>query len=161
MLANTIKINVIDRLQAIHAVVRRTYTRFREELDKTTYTGPLHTASMRDLLQVYRSAAKRAGESRGVQKSEQKLTRDVSVANASGTGTIVQPLIVAISWSVPVGCPDADVAEMVNLVHGLSLDPTLVTGHLYDPAETADIYGGTGVDDANGVMWRNVTLGEV
>lgn len=75
-----------------------------ESINRSTYTVDTeHTLTSRSLLQFYRTYAKRSGNSRGASKSAVKLTRDVSVPNADGTGNIVAPLIIEVSISCPIG----------------------------------------------------------
>jgi hypothetical protein len=65
---------------------------------------PAHDqVGLRHQLQFYRTYAKRSGASRGSAKSTVKVTRDVSVPNADGTGNIVLPLIAEVNFSCPVG----------------------------------------------------------
>lgn len=141
MQANNIVIRVIDRLAvASQVVLSRLYKRSREELDKSTYVGPLNSLAARDWLQFYRSAPKRSGESRGTSKSTIKFTIDEAVPNASGSGDIVLPVILEVNFSIPVGCSEATFYELVNRAHGILLDPVLVTNLLYDPATNDTIY---------------------
>lgn len=92
------------------------YERFLEEPNKSTYVGALHTEDDRDMLQLYRTAPKRSGESRGMKRSSVKATVDVSVPNASGSGNIVLPLIAELSVSVPVGTTDAEVIHVLQRI---------------------------------------------
>lgn len=71
--------------------------------DRVTWQGPAHQADNRDLLQMYRTDAKRSGNSRGSRKTKIKLTRDVSCPNADGSGNIKLPVIVELSVSNPLG----------------------------------------------------------
>lgn len=79
-------------------------SRAEETTNRTTYEfTETHTLVARDIVQLYRTYPKRAGESRGCAKCAVKVTTDVSVANASGSGDIVLPLIGEVSFSLPVG----------------------------------------------------------
>jgi hypothetical protein len=79
--------------------------------DKTTYQGAFHMGDIRELLQLYRTAAKRSGTSRGQEKCSVKFTKDVSVLNADGSGNIILPLIGQVSFSVPLGTTDLAMQE--------------------------------------------------
>lgn len=82
----------------------QTYERFAEEVNRTTYVHDTnHTTSMREQIQLYRTFARRSGASRGSRKCSAKITQDVTVPNADGSGSIVLPLISEINFSIPEG----------------------------------------------------------
>jgi hypothetical protein len=90
------------------STTNKVYSRFEEQVNKTTYNGPGHTLSERVTMQFYRTLPKRAGNFLGSAKTAVKFTFDKKVDNADGTGELVAPLIVECSFSVPVGVSPAD-----------------------------------------------------
>lgn len=75
-----------------------------ESVNRSTYMSVGgHTLTSRNLLQLYRTYAKRSGNSRGSSKCAAKFTVDVAVPNADGSGTIVSPSLVEVSISTPIG----------------------------------------------------------
>jgi len=109
MLDNTITVP-FDAVAALAVTTPsyQTYNRFSESLNRTDYHRDDHTVSLRKTLQVYRTPGKRNGESLGIQKSAIKLTWDVAVPNASGTGNITLPFIAEVSFANPVGVSAAN-----------------------------------------------------
>lgn len=81
--------------------------------NRSTYVGPGHTLASRNVLQLYRTFPKRAGTFLGSAKTAVKFTKDISVANADGSGEIQAPLIAELSLSAPVGATDAELLEIV------------------------------------------------
>jgi len=109
--------------------------RHEETTTRSTYVDDAsHSVDSRDIMQLYRTAAKRNGESRGTSKSAVKLTSDVSVPNASGSGDIVLPLIAEVSFSVPVGVTAAQTLELRQQLVAL-LDDDAVMAALNDVLE--------------------------
>jgi hypothetical protein len=118
-----------------------TLARYAESTNRTTYvlstTIPnaelfdtedalAHTPEMRHQVQFYRTFAKRSGNSRGAKKAAMKLTRDVSVPNTAGDGDIVLPLIVEVSFSVPVGTDVAKTQDARHIIARLMQSDTLM-----------------------------------
>jgi hypothetical protein len=96
-----------------------TYTRLEETVNRSTYGeteshtgGHVHSVSMRNQLQFYRTYPKRSGSSRGAAKLTAKWTRDIEVPNADGSGNIVLPLIGELSFSIPVGASHEEVSNL-------------------------------------------------
>lgn len=90
-------------------LVDQAFERTTETLNRSDYIGPGHTLQSRNQFQFYRTLPVRSGNFLGSAKSAVKLTRDKSVPNADGSGNIVAPLIVEVSFSVPVGVSAADI----------------------------------------------------
>lgn len=99
-----------------------TYTRFRQETDKTTYVGADHAVDSREKLEFYRTEPKRSGNYRGSSKTAAKFTLDVSVATVDG-GTIMAPIVLELSSSIPVGADEAVVSELQRRMSVLSYYP--------------------------------------
>lgn len=96
------------------------FTRFESLTNRSTYIGPGHTLQSRNCIQLYRTLPKRAGNFLGSAKTSLKLTVDVEVPNADGTGTIVAPMIVEVSYSIPVGIVPAVIVEGRQTVVAIS-----------------------------------------
>lgn len=108
--------------------------RHEQTPNRTEYIHEDHTISMRKLMHLYRTAPKRNGESRGASKSSVKFTFDREVPNATGDGNLVLPQIVEVSFSIPVGCSEAQTMELRQYVVAL-LDTDAVSGALNDLLE--------------------------
>lgn len=89
----------------------KTYSRFDEVSGRSTYIATNHSPASRDLVQFSRSLPKRAGNFKGVSKSSVKFTRDVNVPGFDSTTTISAPIIIEVSFSVPVGVDASSVLE--------------------------------------------------
>jgi hypothetical protein len=105
MLDNTITLSVDQ--QHTGSTTDIVYTRFEEPLNRSVYNSEDHTYTKRDTLGFYRTLPKRAGKSLGVKKSAVKFTLDQEVPSADGTTTLISPLIVDVSMSLPVGTTPA------------------------------------------------------
>jgi len=112
-------------------VVNAVFTRHSEELNRSIYNEAGHTLASRDTLTFNRTAPKPNGDSRGMARSAIKFTQDVSVANASGDGTIVLPLIGEVSFSVPVGTTPAQTMELRQRIIAI-LDDDAISAPLMD-----------------------------
>jgi hypothetical protein len=108
MQPNTITIPV-DTLNDGSAVVDESWVRFEEFLNRTKYVGEGHSMSNREELTIYRTFPKQAGNFKGVGKSAAKFAMDVQVPGVDGTTTLTAPIIVEISFSIPVGAAPSDV----------------------------------------------------
>lgn len=98
--------------------VNHVYTRFEETQNRSKYIHTNHTLSAKDTLSFYRTLPKPSGNFRGVAKTAAKFSKDYSVTGADGS-TIVAPVIVEISISMPVGISAAN--AMIARQKALSL----------------------------------------
>lgn len=78
--------------------------------NRSTYHGPGHTLEERDKLDLYRTPPTKSGNFRGTAKSSFKFTEDRQVLTVDGL-TTVAPLILEVSFSIPVGVNDLVVKE--------------------------------------------------
>lgn len=102
--------------------------------NRSTYVGPGHTPSSRNMMQMYRTFAVRSGQFLGSEKTNIKFTQDVSVPNADGSGNIVAPMIIEASASFPVGTTAAQkLAFRQHLIAILDRDD--VAGPLHEIQE--------------------------
>lgn len=105
MQPNTITL-AVDELND-STTVDHTFTRYEEFQNRSVYIGESHDISLRDTLSLYRSFPKQSGNYRGTAKTSVKFTTDVSVVGVDGIASIVSPLILEVSFSVPVGVTPA------------------------------------------------------
>lgn len=82
----------------------RVYTADRVQPDAVAYVSPVHTLSSTDKMELGRVYPKPQGSFKGVAKPNVKFTKTVTVNAITGE---TAPLIAAVSFSVPVGTPDA------------------------------------------------------
>lgn len=98
-----------------------TLNRVTAEVTRSQYEfASTHTLLARDILQLYRTFPKRSGNSRGAAKVAMKITTDISVANADGSGNIVLPLIGEVSFSLPVGVTDSQIRILLGRIGKLT-----------------------------------------
>lgn len=91
-------------------VVNETYTRYEEYQNRAVYIGANHLPDDRDTLSIYRTFPTKTGNFKGTAKSAVKFTKDVQVA-AVDSSTITAPIILELSFSVPVGTSTADLVH--------------------------------------------------
>lgn len=81
----------------------KTFRRYDAQPNRTVYIGPNHEPTNRDMITLFRTPAKRAGNFRGVNKTAVKLTTDLNVPGVDMTTYIVAPFILECSFSIPAG----------------------------------------------------------
>lgn len=106
-----------------------TYTRYEENVNRSSYIGAAHTPDNRDLLALYRTFPTKTGNFKGTSKSAVKFTKDIEVAGVDSTTLITAPIIVEVSFSVPVGALAADLKHCRQRVLAL-LDSDLTMDKL-------------------------------
>jgi hypothetical protein len=84
------------------------FTRSQEYVNRTIYTGETHSLVAQDQLTFYRTFPKPSGNFRGTGKSAFKFSQDFSVTGADGLAALTSPVILEVSFSVPVGVAVAD-----------------------------------------------------
>lgn len=82
----------------------RVYTADRVQPDTVAYVSPANTLSSVDKMELARVYPKPQGTFKGVAKPSVKFTKTVTVNATTGE---TAPLIAAVSFSIPVGTPDA------------------------------------------------------
>lgn len=107
---------VVDELNdgEITADVTLVFERFDavSNPNRSIYTGEENTLLQRDQLAFYRSFPKKNGNFNGVAKSAAKFTFDIPVDGADGVTTVVAPILLEMSFSVPVGATAAQVLSL-------------------------------------------------
>lgn len=88
------------------------FKRFEETLNRTIYAGENHAIDARDQLAIYRTAPRKTGNFKGVAKTSVKFTKDFTVLGVDGLANLTAPVILEVSFSVPVGCTSAQMVEM-------------------------------------------------
>lgn len=84
-----------------------TYQKFDAYQNRSSYISTFHTPDSRDNLTLFRTFPKVSGNFKGTRKTAVKFTKDFTVATVDG-GTTVSPLIIEVSFSIPLGIPVAD-----------------------------------------------------
>lgn len=93
------------------SVNSKTYTQYSVSPNLVGYSGPAHTASIKDLLNLGRTAAKPTPTFSGVVRSEGKLTRTLTL---TGALTTKGDAILEIKTSIPVGADATDIDTLLN-----------------------------------------------
>lgn len=89
------------------ANVNVNFTRFDEYQNRTVYIGDNHQMDAKDTLTFYRSTPTSNGNFKGVMKTSVKFTKDVVVTGVDGVSSLTAPIILEVSFSVPVGASAA------------------------------------------------------
>lgn len=87
------------------------YSRYEEQQNRTVYIGAFHTPDSRDMLTLLRTMPTKNGNFKGVSKSTVKFTKDTVVSGVDGSTTLTAPIIIDVSFSIPVGTIAADVIK--------------------------------------------------
>lgn len=88
--------------------VNHVFTRFDDSFaNRSVYIGENHQLTARDTLSLYRSFPKAAGNFPGVAKSSIKFSMDHVITGVDGISQLTSPIIVEVSFSVPVGIDTA------------------------------------------------------
>lgn len=125
MLDNTIILSVDEQNDGV-GPVNHVYTRFEENANRSTYIHSAHSLTAKDTLSFYRTAPKPSGNFRGVAKTAQKFSKDITVLGVDGSN-ITAPIIVEISWSLPVGATAAQaMIARQKVVSLMDLDATMI-----------------------------------
>lgn len=98
----------VDTLNDGTTVVDETFTRYEELPNRTRYVGEDHLPDDRNELSIYRTFPTRNGNFKGTAKSSVKFTKDFEVPGVDSSTTLTSPVIVEVSFSVPVGISAAD-----------------------------------------------------
>lgn len=84
------------------------YSRYEESQNRSAYIGAGHVPDNRDMVALYRTFPTKSGNFKGTAKSAVKFTKDVEVAGVDSSTTITAPIILDLSFSVPVGTTAAE-----------------------------------------------------
>lgn len=124
MQANTLTLNVDPAND--DTIVAEAYERFEEFQNRSVYIGANHAPELRDTISLYRSFPTKSGNFKGVQKTSVKLSKDVQVAGVDGVATLTAPVIIEVSFSVPVGTPAATILQDRQRAVALLDDDTIM-----------------------------------
>lgn len=83
--------------------VDHVFSRFEEYQNRSVYIGANHTMSAKDTLSLYRTFPKSSGNFKGVAKTSFKFSKDLVVDGVDGVSQLTAPIIVDVSFSIPVG----------------------------------------------------------
>lgn len=126
MLSDVITLSVDTQNDGVGPVSEE-YNRFEENLNRSIYVGEDHQLIDRNTLTFYRTQPKVAGNFRGVAKTSFKFSKDFAVTGVDGVASITAPVIVEVSFSIPVGVTAADQLHVRQRVLALlDLDSVMV-----------------------------------
>lgn len=89
------------------SLVNYVFTRFEEYQNRAVYIGEDHTIAQKDSLSMYRTFPKTSGNFKGVGKTSVKFSKDITVLGVDGVSNLTSPIIVEVSFSIPVGATAA------------------------------------------------------
>lgn len=85
------------------------YSRFDTgSANRVVYIGENHSMTTKDTLTLYRTFPKVSGNFRGTAKTAVKFSQDKVVTGVDGVAQLTSPIIVEVSFSIPVGVTEAD-----------------------------------------------------
>lgn len=99
--------------------VNHTYDRFDEYQNRTVYLKDTSSMTKKDMLTLYRTFPKSNGNFKGVAKTAAKFSWDQIVDGVDGVSQLTSPIIMEISFSIPLGTPDA--AILIARQRGVAL----------------------------------------
>jgi len=102
MQPNDITLSVDEQNDGV-GPVNYVFTRYEDYQNRAVYIGPNHSMSMRNNLTLYRTFPKISGAFRGVGKTAFKFAQDIQVDGVDGVSQLTSPIIVDVSFSIPVG----------------------------------------------------------
>lgn len=94
---------VVDELNTGANQVTHVLSRFEESLNRSVYIDADHTIAAKNTLTLYRTQPKASGNFKGVAKSAFKFSTDILVDGVDGVSQLTAPIIVEVSFSLPVG----------------------------------------------------------
>lgn len=89
----------------------KTYTADSFQKDVVRYVGPANTVSVKDFVQLARTAPKATAVFSGMGRTEAKLTRTLTL---TGALTPTGDSILTVQIAVPVGAASADIDALCN-----------------------------------------------
>lgn len=102
MQPNAVTLSVDEQNDGV-GPVDHVYSRFEEYLNRAVYIHSSHAIDARDTLALYRTFPKASGNFKGVAKTAFKFSKDLVVTGVDGVSQLSAPLIVDVSFSIPVG----------------------------------------------------------
>lgn len=108
MQPNSITLSVDEQNDGV-GPANHVYTRFEEYQNRAVYISASHSLSAKDTLSLYRTFPKTSGNFRGVGKTAFKFSTDILVDGVDGVSQLTSPIIVDVSFSIPVGATAAQV----------------------------------------------------
>ena len=102
MQPNSITLSVDEQNDGV-GPVNHVFTRFEEYQNRSVYIGDNHSMSAKDTVGLYRTFPKPSGNFKGVAKTSFKFSKDVTVLGVDGVSQLTAPIIVDVSFSIPVG----------------------------------------------------------
>lgn len=122
MQPNEITLSVDEQNDGV-GPVNHVFSRFEDFQNRSTYVSSDHTIALKDTLGFYRTPPKPNGTFKGVAKTSFKISKDILVAGVDGVSQLTAPIIMEVSFSVPVGATTAQILrERQRLVSLLDRD---------------------------------------
>jgi hypothetical protein len=84
------------------------FRQYDKYANRSIYIGPSHELTLQDKFTLYRTFQKVSGNFRGTAKSAFKFSTDYLVSGVDGIADLTAPMIIEVSFSVPVGIAVAD-----------------------------------------------------
>lgn len=84
-----------------------TFSRRDEFQNRSVYIGSDHLPEARNELTLYRTYPTKSGNFKGTLKSAMKFTQDIEVPGEDSNTSLTAPMIVEVSFSLPVGVTSA------------------------------------------------------
>jgi hypothetical protein len=114
------------------------FNRYKTELNRSEFIRDGEAPEDGSKLTLYRTEARRNGDSRGQRKVALKLTEYQSVPNAQGDGVMKLPVILEISCSIPLGAHANTVDRLGDIIRQIG-DYTLEDPVFQDLARELEI----------------------
>lgn len=106
--------------------VNEVYTRYEELQNRSRYIGASHVPGDRDELSIFRSFPTKTGNFKGVGKTSVKFTKDQDVPGVDSSTLVTAPIIIEVSFSVPVGTTTAAMVHARQRVLALLDDDSVM-----------------------------------
>lgn len=125
MLDNTITFDVDHDRDA--TPTEEVFSKFQEFLNRSVYNGADNSDALRNQMVVTRNEPTVSGNFRGVKKTSLKFTQDIEVAGVDTETTLVAPIILSLSLSLPVGTTAASAMHLRERMRAALDDQDFIT----------------------------------
>lgn len=106
--------------------VAEVYDRRDEFQNRSVYIGSDHLPETRNELALYRTYPTKSGNFKGTLKSSVKFTQDIEVPGVDSSTALTVPMILEISFSLPVGVTAAEACHIRQRAVAMLDDDTLM-----------------------------------
>jgi hypothetical protein len=108
--------------------------RYQELTDKSVYHGPDHSSTHKSKVELYRTAAKPSGTSRGINRRMIKLTESVAVDTTVIGEQAIADSINSLNFAIPVGA-SKDFQKIIRQRFIAILDDDTIMDRFMDAGE--------------------------